>query len=231
MTETLLPEQETDAIAERAMPAPVLAAYLSGEAVPAQPRVTSPFADTGTTTFLALYMILLTFFIVLASQSQPSAARARAVLEGIRLVFPVEEQEQAPMAVVADRAEKELASLFRREIAEDGLTVTTRDGVVELSLPSHYVFESETAVLQTRRLSMLRRLAEAMERIASSGDLAVRVSLAQGADTSLGLRRAAALSRDVVRQGFAADRFEVALGAAPAGTIRFTLYRMQERAG
>lgn len=202
---------------------------MSWSAVPSPVLVRpSMQADSGTTTFLALYLILLTFFMVLASQSEPSPARARAVIDGLRLAFPSAPAEPVPMAIVADRAEQELGELFRHEIASENWTVVTRDGVIELGLPGRYVFEAETAVLQTRRLSMLRRLADAVDRIAVSGDLVVRMSLPDDPSSGLGLRRAAALARDVVRQGFAPGQFEVALGGADPGRVTFTLFRRQD---
>lgn len=184
------------------------------------------------TLFLSLYLILFAFFIVLNARAEISTVRAEAVLAGLGLpVQPRPAVVQRPMVLVADELEQRLSDIFPRELAPDLSVVASADGDLVVSLPLRRVFQSDTAVLRTQRLSVMRRMAEVLAGFGRTDRLSLTLVVPPGQSPDLAIRRAAALGRDLVRAGVDASAFAVRIEdqGAPAD-LRLVLTRHGEGA-
>ena len=152
--------------------------------------------------FLSLYLILFAFFIVLNARAEISTVRTRAVIAGLGLpVQPRPTVAQRPMTLVATELEQHLGDIFRRELAPDLSVIATGDGALVVSLPLRRVFQDDTAVLRTQRLSVMRRLAEVLASTSRDDDLTLTLVVPPAGSADLAIRRAAGLGRDLVRAG------------------------------
>lgn len=175
--------------------------------------------------FLSLYLILLAFFMMLNTQAEISSTRVQAVVAGLGLPLPAERPAPRPMALIADELESRLAEVLERELARDDWSLVVKDGIIEIAVPLRRVFEPGTVVLQTTRIALMRRLGEALATTVARDGLQLSVALDAGADPALARRRAAALGRDLVRQGVAATAFAVAVEHRGGDTARWRLRR------
>lgn len=180
--------------------------------------------------FLSLYLILLAFFIILNARAEISTVRTQAVIAGLGLPIDVRPiVEPRSLALVADELEQRLGAIFRRELASTLSIVTTADGAIVVSLPMYRVFDGDTAVLRTQRLSVMRRLAEVLGDAGRQDSLAVALQVPRGAQPALAIRRAAALGRDLVRHGIDPQDFTIRIDPDKAsGQMRFALTRLRD---
>ncbi|MDF1721309.1 MAG: hypothetical protein P1U65_11605 [Minwuia sp.] len=180
--------------------------------------------------FLSLYLILLAFFIMLNARAEVSSVRTKAVIAGLGLpvdVSPV--VEPRPMALVADELEQRLGTLFRHEFASTFTVISSGDGRMVVSLPMHRVFDGDTAVLRPQRLSMMRRLAEVLGELGKRESLAVALQVPRGTQPDLAIRQAAALGRDLVRNGIDPADFTIRIDPEKtSGQLRFALARVRD---
>ncbi|WP_417516977.1 hypothetical protein [Minwuia sp.] len=164
------------------------------------------------TVFLALYLILLGFFILLNAHASLSEAKTRAMVDGLRLDFvPPVPQPEGAMALVADPLEQRLADLFRHELPDGGWQLETREGTVIVRMPQRRAFTEDSAVLQPGRISMVQRLSALLGEAQKSNDLNLSLTLFFEHDRALARRRAAALARDLVRNGISHERFRLVI--------------------
>ncbi|MDF1732173.1 MAG: hypothetical protein P1U49_11770 [Minwuia sp.] len=184
------------------------------------------------TLFLSLYLILFAFFIVLNARAEISTARTEAVLAGLGLpVQPRPAVVQRPMVLVADELEQRLSDVFPRELAPDLSIVAASDGDLVVSLPLRRVFQNDTAVLRTQRLSVMRRMAEVLAGFGRTDGLSLTLVVPPGDSSDLAIRRAAALGRDLVRAGVDASAFAVRIeDQGAASDLRLVLTRNREGA-
>lgn len=182
--------------------------------------------------FLSLYLILFAFFIVLNARAEISTARTEAVLTGLGLpVQPRPALVQRPLVLVADELEQRLSDVFPRELAPDLSIVAASDGDLVVSLPLRRVFQNDTAVLRTQRLSVMRRMAEVLAGFGRTDGLSLTLVVPPGESSDLAIRRAAALGRDLVRAGVDASAFAVRIeDQGTASDLRLVLTRNREGA-
>lgn len=182
--------------------------------------------------FLSLYLILFAFFIVLNARAEISTARTEAVLAGLGLpVQPRPAVVQRPMVLVADELEQRLSDVFPRELAPDLSIVAASDGGLVVSLPLRRVFQDDTAVLRTQRLSVMRRMAEVLAGFGRTDGLSLTLVVPPGESSDLAIRRAAALGRDLVRAGVNASAFAIRIeDQGAAADLRLVLTRNGEGA-
>lgn len=185
--------------------------------------------QANTVLFLALYLILLAFFIMLNSSAEITEARARAVVGGVSLApeLPVAPAPDA-LALVADRLETELVTIFDGHVDPGEWRLQTGAGALSVRLPQRKAFGADSSVLRPTRTAMVQRLAEVFGDLQSAEgfDLVVRVE--SDGDEGLARRRAAALGRDLVRQGVASDRFSLQVVAGEGAGIEFLLQPARE---
>ena len=182
------------------------------------------------TLFLSLYLILFAFFIVLNARAEISTVRTEAVLAGLGLpVQPRPALVQRPMVLVADELEQRLSDIFPRELAPDLSVIASADGDLVVSLPLRRVFQDDTAVLRTQRLSVMRRMAEVLAGVGRTDGLSLTLVVPPGDTPDLAIRRAAALGRDLVRAGVDASAFAVRIEDQDAASdLRLVLSRNGE---
>lgn len=157
--------------------------------------------------FLALYLILLAFFILLNANAHLSERKTQAVMETFQPAFVVPQVTADATALSASRIETRLLEVFRNHLPAGEWQLQTLDGRIELALPLHRAFPSGSAVLQPGRISLVRRLGEIIGAAQSDAGLDV-ILMIGGPDQALSRRRAAALARDLVRSGIDPARFE-----------------------
>lgn len=184
------------------------------------------------TLFLSLYLILFAFFILLNARAEISTVRTEAVLAGLGLpVQPRPALVQRPMVLVADELEQRLSDIFPRELAPDLSVIASADGDLVVSLPLRRVFQDDTAVLRTQRLSVMRRMAEVLAGVGRTDGLSLTLVVPPGESPDLAIRRAAALGRDLVRAGVDASAFAVRIEDQDAASdLRLVLGRNGEGA-
>ncbi|WP_416899749.1 MAG: hypothetical protein ACMVY4_08605 [Minwuia sp.] len=174
--------------------------------------------------FLALYLILLGFFLMLNAHATLSEDRTRAMVAGLRLdpvVPPI-----APVtdtAIVADPLEQRLKDVFGEHMPDGEWDLVSRAGRILIRIPLHRAFSDDSSVLQPGRISLMRRMAEVIGEAQTMDGLAVSVTIGKGPDADLARRRAASLGRDMLRYGLAHDRFDIGADAAAAGSIELEL--------
>lgn len=183
--------------------------------------------------FLSLYLILFAFFIVLNARAEISTVRTEAVLAGLGLpVQPRPTVVQRPIVLVADELEQRLSDIFPRELSPDMSVIASADGDLVVSLPLRRVFQNDTAVLRTQRLSVMRRMAEVLAGFGRTDSLSLTLVVPPGGSPDLAIRRAAALGRDLVRAGVDASAFAVRIeDQGTPSDLRLVLTRDRDREG
>lgn len=174
--------------------------------------------------FLALYLILLAFFIMLNSNAEISEARARAAVGGITLA-PVEltPVPDAPLALVADTLEARLVELFDGHMERGEWRLQVSNGLIAVSLPQRKAFAEGSSVLRPTRTAMVGRLAALLGETGADESLSLVMVMGDPGDASLARRRAAALGGDLVRNGVDPERFALRLRQDSAASIEFLL--------
>lgn len=172
--------------------------------------------------FLALYLILLAFFIMLTANASPSERKVEAVVEGFRPDFRPVPVAVDTSALVASQVEERLIEVFASHLPKDDWRIQTLDGRIEVELPTRRVFPPGSSVLQPRRISMVRKLSEVLGHSQSVDGLHLRMVVG-GEDTDVARRRTAALARDLLRHGVDADRFEAGYDTTVTDTIRLLM--------
>lgn len=172
--------------------------------------------------FLALYVILLAFFIVLNANASISEKKTLAVIETFRpQIVPVRAPDDTG-TIAADPVEERLKRVFDTHLPSGEWRLVTRDGHIDVLIPAHRAFAADSSVLQPGRIAMVRKLAAVLGEAQSVDGL--RLQLATGGSSNdLARRRAASLARDLVRNGVMADRFEAGVDTAAGDRIRFRL--------
>lgn len=172
--------------------------------------------------FLALYVILLAFFIVLNANASISEKKTLAVIETFRPAIVPAPAPADTGTLAADPVEERLKRVFDAHLPDGEWRLVTRDGHIDVLIPAHRAFADGSSVLQPGRIAMVRKLAAVLGEAQSVDGL--RLQLATGGkSTDLARRRAASLARDLVRNGVMADRFEAGVDAAAGDRIRFRL--------
>ena len=174
--------------------------------------------------FLALYLILLGFFLMLDAHADLSEARSQAAIESLRLdIAPRPEPVPETTALAADPLEQRLNDIFRNHLPKGEWDLVTREGRILVRLPQRRAFSPDSSVLQPGRISMMRRLAGIIGEAQAVEGLRVSVTVGVGNDSDLARRRAASLARDMLRFGVAHDRFDIGTDRAADGSIEFHL--------
>ena len=207
---------------------------------PPPPEETSLGRST-LTLFLALYLVVLAFFIVLVSISAPEKVKSRAVMSSLTSVFAsVLPPTTSPTTFTGDEGDVIAAREFQRTIS-DVFATQLRLARVEkvqpgrlmrVTLPTETLFETGRAVIRENRLSMLDRLVAAI----SSRPPGLRFDLeftigrdrpVDGASPSVStaeIERAGAFARELLARGAPPDTLSVAVGPDDPGRVSMTFY-------
>ena len=176
--------------------------------------------------FIGLYLILLAFFIVLASISSPQSIRTLEAVEGVQTAFdapetgvegtaPARDREQ-PEEIGADNYLDGVQDLFLAELGIEGRFAGERGHVLEIAFPLEYFFEADSLEVRRNRHTLLSQLA-AMARTETRGrqnDITflfgtgmepITAEITESQDTAL--RRAGALARLLGEFGLSPGRY------------------------
>ena len=193
------------------------------------------------TLFLALYLVVLAFFIVLVSISSPEKVKSRAVMDSLTSVFAsVVPPKTSLTAFAADEGDVIAAREFQRTISNMFATQLRVAKVEEVqpgrlmrvSLPVEAMFLSGQAVLRENRLSLLDRIVAAIS-VRPPGlrfDLEFVVGRSPGRDASslasptAEINRAGAFARQMLARGAPPDSISVAVGPGDPGQAMITFY-------
>lgn len=174
--------------------------------------------------FLSLYLVLLAFFIVLASVSQPEASRAVKAIASVRASFPSDlplgsaTGEATSLFVEVDRA---LPDRVGRLIEADlPVTPPRRDpstGQIVAQAPVETMFEG--AALSRAGQAFLRRTATFLASPPEGAQLAI-TALVPAGDT-ISAERAARIARSLLDAGAPADAITVGVERNADRAARF----------
>lgn len=194
--------------------------------VSAESAETEPGAHAGQSgndvLFLALYVILLAFFILLNANASLSERKTQAVMETFQPAFVLPQVPADATALSVTSIETRLLDVFRNHLPTGEWQLQTLEGRIELALPLHRAFSTDSAVLQPGRISLVRQLGGIIGEAQDDSGLDVLLMIG-GADQALARRRAAALARDLVRSGIVPTRFEAGTDSSAAETISIRL--------
>lgn len=205
--------------------------------VPAGEHGSTTEVDTTHTLLLALFLVVLAFFIVLVSYSTIDGRRSDAIMGSLTSTFAAHRNGlQQPYqlgsaegdVVATDRAEEQLATLFATRLRLDEVDVKRVGRAVELAMPTDVLFRHGSDVLRQGRLSVLDRLVATVSQRLSSTPYALTLrfervepadrALPYGPD-SLVVRRADLIASALVERGLPTNAITIAV--EPAHRDRF----------
>lgn len=234
--------------------APAAAAADADLVVPAAPRrlslgsgqaevfrgLQSVLSDN-THTYLALFLILLTFFIGLTANAQFDVGRVGAVVHSVQSSFgtqgrasekPRSGQQIGGLVWFSDdhanAADPDTVAAFRHVLeplmADGGALVENSDGRVFARVPAEALFIGGSGAVRRDRAGLFAELGGLLAGDGQTAGrrLAVEVTAADG---DLGLARAAAIGRWVQQPGVPAVAISVGVDPTADGDVRFEIYR------
>jgi len=177
--------------------------------------------------FLALYLLLLAFFIVLYSISQPEEVRTDAAINSLTATFQAERlsSDEAPQFTSSsgpfdpvENFHNQVRGLFARDLPIARFEILQLGNTLRVRVPSEALFVPGRARLREQRTALMEALADALSRESSEGRFEVELIVGAGAELpsaaappSLALRRAAALARDLRGRGVPARSLSAGL--------------------
>jgi flagellar motor protein MotB len=182
--------------------------------------------------FLAFYLLLLAFFIVLYSISQPEEVRTDAAINSLTATFQAERlsSDEAPQYTSSsgpfdpvENFHNQVRGLFARDLRVARFEILQFGNTLRVSVPSEALFVPGRAQLREQRTALMEALADALSRESSEGLFEVELIVGAGAKLptagaapSLTMRRAAALARDLRARGVPARALSAGLRAGNA---------------
>ncbi len=123
------------------------------------------------TLFLALYLVVLAFFIVLVSISSPEKVKSKAVMDSLTTVFSsVLPPTTSPTAFAADEGnviavrefQRSISNMFATQLRVARVEEVQPGRLMRVSLPVEAMFQSGQAILRENRFSLLDRIVAAI---------------------------------------------------------------------
>jgi hypothetical protein len=212
-------------------------------------RQEDPPTNDNVTHYLALYLLLLAFFIVMTSVSKFEESRSRAVVRSVQSTFSTQVASvgdprfllsKSGTVVDLPEIQDEFQRLIETEISvvevkklEDGrvlqLTVPVDslflDGEIEIRPARRRLLERISAVLARRRAGLLYSLDFVL------GSESVAVENSDGAE-SLSIARSGRFARALWEHGSPANAVSAGIRRGDPGKVRFLFYvRVEEQSG
>lgn len=205
---------------------------LAAAAAPIPTEHGQPGAPAGATPtlLLALFLVVLAFFIVMVSYSTINGGRSDQVIRSLTSTFhglraadslprPAGSEEGDVVALPA--LEADLGALFATRLGLDEVEITTVGRALEVAVPQDVLFHRDTARLREARLGVLDAIVTgASTRLAglpytvtlrvAALDVGARAAELSAPD-SLILRRAGAAARAMVARGLPAPAVAIAV--------------------
>lgn len=186
--------------------------------------------------YLALFVLLLAFFILLNSLAGFDEQRTGRVLESVDKAFSLgtrltgREGDRAREGALADAAAalRDLGDLFQAELPLEKREAPTAGGTLVVDLAIDDLFVPGTLALRSERAGLLHRIADVLAPRAAG--VQVRADALFPADAAAQVPRAGALARELVGLGAPAAALSVGLEPGrPAGRMRL-LFRIHDPA-
>ncbi|MBE1237095.1 hypothetical protein IHV25_05475 [Phaeovibrio sulfidiphilus] len=197
--------------------------------------------DSGSSLYLSLYIILLTFFIALVGVSTLNLDRTRQAVGSVlgafsaSSIFPgsaVEDISQSGQVLaVARQVFADLGALFQSEIPAARVEEPTPGRVLEVTLPASEFFQKNDDTPRALRTRLFDGLIAALAYGEDAG-IPRRMTMTvltgdasdspYAGDASLEHRRAVALGELAFRRGASPRTVEIGLSPGPLGYIVFT---------
>lgn len=189
------------------------------------------------TVFLALYLILLAFFIFIVAQSRFELSRAVAAMGSVAGAFRGDaglvrwDGETASSPAVADVVaglRGELQRRFDSGLPEARL-VTGRDGaVLRASVPAAALFAAGESALRADKRAVVAELGRALGAVPTGFAFRIEISLPRGDDTAAGralpVVRAGALARHLESEGLPPTTLATGLRPGEGSEVQFTVF-------
>lgn len=202
---------------------------------PDGPQRAATRTDPSIIIYLALFMLLLAFFILFNSVATREASKTEALIGSLGATFgrsSPQPKKADPLALARDAFRAELGALLARVAPEAAQAPDQRDGALAVTLPTARLFRENLVAFHSRSADILSGMAALLAQVRPQHRVAVEVTLAgdpQGAAAQgLALRRAGALARELERLG--APRGAVGVGLRPSAAERTEFrFRLEPR--
>lgn len=207
-----------------------------------------PKSDNSTIALLSLYLLLLAFFILLNSISQPERSRTDAAIGSLDATFsskkPMSFQLESVSKKTLTRATPDtfqikLLQLFQTELPLAQYQIVERGSVMRIVIPTDSLFIRNGSDVRPSRVSILDGIAYALRTDQKSVRREVEFMIGTGsADTPvnsplgrLQVNRAGAFARALVKRGVPQTWIRAGLFPGDGGQVRLTFYaRTKDRA-
>ena len=188
--------------------------------------------------FLALFLLLLAFFIVLHSISQREETRSAAAIDSLTATFraqrlaSLEVPQLTSTAALLDSVESfrgAIRDVFERELPIARFDIRQLGDAMRVRVRSDALFVPGEATLRLERAKLMNALADALGR--RSTDLRFEIEFILGLGRTLpapapglAVRRAGALARDLLGRGVAAAQIAAGVAAGDPAVIQILFY-------
>ncbi len=167
--------------------------------------------------FVALYLILLAFFIVLTSVSQQSAIRASAAMESVNTAFKEQGDirdgvsEEVLKSAASDPVLIAIEQAFSSEFDIKGQFAVLGGNVYQVEIPVEYLFEAGSFRVRASIHPLLDQLLELLARAPAGQKQEMALMFGRGEGTvdremtrsqEIAIRRAGSFARYMQAQGF-----------------------------
>jgi len=199
--------------------------------------------DTVAETFLALFLIVLAFFILLTSISKREEDRAKAVLGSLGSTFaerslavtgPLDYTFGSGVFWKSGTLGESLRALFQSTFPLAEISPYQPFGQLAIEAPADAFFVPGGSLLQARKTRFLDRLSTILARARPGFVFEVEITVLLSAEAaraagksrrrSLALARAGALALALVDRGVPAARVIAGIGEGPAGMLRLVFF-------
>ncbi|TNE66484.1 MAG: hypothetical protein EP335_03395 [Alphaproteobacteria bacterium] len=185
--------------------------------------------------FVALYLILLAFFIVLTSVSNQAVVRAAAAMQSVNKTFARDGQTDVPEVRPSDSdtaaQDTVLSSVQRSFLSEfeiEGRFLRSGGNVFEVQFPQDYLFAKGSFQVRSDMGPFLDQLVAAVRSAPPENRQEVAFLFGAGAgpvsremtrSQEFAVRRAGALARYLREQGMPSGTFSAGFAAIPEGDV------------
>lgn len=185
--------------------------------------------------FVALYLILLAFFIVLTSVSNHAASRASAAMDSVNTTFNRDgEADQVALdpRAVADAANDPILQTIQRsffsELEIEGRFSNAGGGAFEVQFPDTFLFQPGSFRVRSDMNPFLDQLLAALADANREATYEIAFMFGSGVGSvdreatrpqEIAIRRAGSLARYLTSQGLAPNAFTTGFVGIPEGDV------------
>jgi len=213
-----------------------------------EPELKRLFGSEGTMgLFVALYLIMLAFFILLNAVSEPAVSKAADAMESVNTTFkesrqidnkPTIDPSAADLAA-KDQVLRKVGRAFLAEMKLPGRFGTNGGNTFEVQFPSENLFQRGSLRVRPDVTHFLDQLVEAVQSAPSGRRQQLAILFGSGTGSvdremtraqEIAVRRAGALARHLERQGIADGVFTTGFTAIPEGEIKAVFWSRPKNA-